>query len=131
MTGRGVINKVLGVICGLVFFGAGIYEYISVSHLRSSGHQAIVQPIDKYEKRSSRGIDTYYAQFKFKTEAGNEISMRKEFPEELLKDFSSNTPVKIFYNPKDPTEFAFEKGGPSWILIGGGLAVAIGALIFV
>jgi hypothetical protein len=48
---------------------------------------------------------------------GNVVTRRRSFPEELLADFRSGTPVKVIYDPTDPSEFVFEKEKPSWFLI--------------
>jgi hypothetical protein len=123
---RSKIFKVIGVIVGLFFAYSGFSERSNLNHIRSVGKIAIVQPIDSYTKRKS----IYSAEFTFITEGGEKVTQRHSFPQELLKDFDSRTPVRVIYNPSNPREFIFEKESASWLTVVTGLGIAIAALIF-
>lgn len=127
---RTIVYKVLGVVAGLVFLGFGIAERSSINRVKATGVETVVEPIEGYTVRKSRGSTTYSAQFSFKPESGRQVSKMKSFPEELLPDFKSGGPVKIFYDPRDPGEFVFEKEKPSWFLVLVGAGIVVAALIF-
>jgi hypothetical protein len=129
MSGRKLVFKVLGVIAGLVFAGYGIVERQSLSRMKRVGEAAVVEPITKYMEHSSRGSKTYLGEFHFKTASGREVVQKQSFPEEVLADFKAGTPVKVLYDPRDPYTFVFEKEQPSWMLVIGGVGIAIAALV--
>jgi hypothetical protein len=130
MAQRSSIFKILGVVVGLAFVFFGFQERSSLSRMKSIGQAAIVQPIAGYTQHKSKGSTTYTAEFTFKTESGSVITRKRSFPEELIKDFESKIPVKVLYDPRNPSEFVFEKETASWFLIGIGFAIAVAALIF-
>jgi hypothetical protein len=130
MTRKSLALKILGVIAGVVFIGFGIDERRTITGVKSFGRTAIVEPIEGYSARKSKGMTTYTSEFTFKTDDGRVVTRKKSFPEELIKDFESRTPVKVYYDPRYPSEFVFEKENPSWLPIGMGVAFVIGALLF-
>lgn len=87
------------------------------------------QPIDGYTRTKSRGSTTYTAQFTFKTESGQVISLKRSFPEELLADFKNGTPVKVMYDPRDPTNFVWENEQGSWWPVGLGVGMLAAAAL--
>jgi hypothetical protein len=127
MKKRSVIFKVLGVIVGLVFMVAGLEERSSISRIKSFGTTATVNPIDRYTQRKR----IYTANFSFKTSTGQAVSAGKSFPKELIDDFKTGRPVKVFYNPNNPNEFVFEKETTPWTMTLGGVGIAVAALIFI
>ena len=126
MGSRNLLFAVLGIVAGLVFFVTGVKERSALSRTKAVGVAAVVEPVANYTKRRSSGSTTYTAEFTFKTDTGSVVTRRRSFPEELLADFRSGTPVKVIYDPRDPSEFVFEKEKPSWFLIlaGSGFLVA-------
>ncbi|MBC5786148.1 DUF3592 domain-containing protein [Ramlibacter sp. USB13] len=129
MVSRSLVFKVLGVIAGLVFLGVGVSERQNLGRVKRTGQEAVVAPIANYTEHRSRGMTTYTAEIRFKTVEGREVTKRSSFPAEALDDFRSGQPVKVLYDPRDPYEFVFEKQKPSWLLIGGGIAMALAALV--
>jgi len=127
---KSVVFKILGVIIGIVCVVVGVSERSSIQRLQASGKTAIVAPIGEYTERTRKGSHTYTAEFTFETENGSKITKSKSFPKELLADFEAGTPVKVFYDPRDPAEFVFEKDEPSWFVVLAGVGMAIAALIF-
>ena len=117
MNKRNVLFGILSIIAGLVFVVMGVKERSSLARTKASGITAIVQPPVKYETRTRRGSTTYSAEFTFRTNDGGVVTRKRSFPEELLSDFRSGKPVKVFYDPKNPREFAFEKEEQSWLSI--------------
>lgn len=130
MAGRRLLFKVLGLIAGVWFIGQGVAERSSMSRLKSHGRVAIVDPIDRYEKHSRRGDTSYSATFTFKTDRGEQISKQASFPAEVITDFESRVPVKVYYDPRNPSDFVFEKQRPSWFPVGFGIFLAVAALLF-
>lgn len=130
MPGKGILFKILGVIAGLVFMVSGAMERSDIKHTKAVGKTAYVDPIEKYTERTSKGSKTYDADFTFTTEKGDKISAHKSFPAELVNDFKSGKPVKIFYDPGKPSDFIFEKEEPSWFMVITGLGLAIAAVLF-
>lgn len=126
MAKKRIVFKVLGVIAGLTFMGAGFSERSSLAHLKSIGKPAVVDPISNYTKRKSG----YSAEFTFTTEKGEKITRNRSFPSELVADFEAGRPVSVLYDPSHPQEFVFEKETPSWYMVFGGIAFAIAALVF-
>lgn len=86
-TGRQVLVRVLALLVGLVFIVFGVKERLAMSHIRSVGIGAVVEPIENYTTRKSKGFTTYSATFNFKTAAGQAVSRRRPFPEELAAIF--------------------------------------------
>lgn len=129
MTARSIVVKALGVIIGLVFVVFGFQERSSITRVKSMGHSAMLQPIGGYTIQKKRGSTTYMAEFSFRTDAGRQVKTKRSFPEEVLPDLQRNNPVKVFYDPSDPTHFVFEKESPSWALVGIGVAIAAIAAI--
>jgi len=124
------LYKVLGVIAGLVFVAYGFQERSSIAKMKSTGHVAIVQPIKNYTESKSGGSSIYLAEFRFQTDSGKEVVQKHSFPEELIEDFKAGVPVRVLYDPNDPSTFVFEKERASWWLVLVGAGVALAALIF-
>jgi hypothetical protein len=129
-TGRQVAFRVLAVVVGVAFIIFGIQERLALRHTRSGGMAAVVDPIDGYSKRRSKGLTTYSAEFTFKTATGQVVVKRRTFPEELIKDFEQRRPVKVVYDPRSPSDFVFEKESASWIPPLVGTAFIVAALFF-
>lgn len=123
---RSTIFKILGVIVGIFFVYTGITERSNLNRVKSIGKAATVQPIQRYTKRRT----IYSAEFTFMTEGGQQVTQTRSFPEELIKDFESGTPVRILYNPANPREFVFEKETPSWFPAVFGVGIAVAAFVF-
>jgi hypothetical protein len=126
MSSKNMLLKIVGVIVGIVFVGYGLTERSAFSHIKSIGKPAVVEPIQSYTKRKS----TYAAEFTFLTEKGQKITKKQSFPSELVADFEAQVPVKVLYNPANPSEFVFEKESASWLLIIGGIAFALVVILF-
>ena len=129
MATKSIIYKVLGVIAGIVFIGAGIKERSHVSRLHSYGKVAVVDPIEGYSVRKSRGDKTYSAEFHFTAQNGVKIVKSQSFPEELVADFNAKQPVNVLYDPNNPNDFIFERERASWMMVLGGLGLAVAALL--
>jgi len=125
MAKKGIIFKLLGVFAGLAFIVAGFSERSSISHMKSIGKPAVVDPITNYTKRKS----IYTAQFSFTTEKGEKITAKHSFPSELIADFEAGRPVTVLYNPSQPHDFIFEKEKASWVMVVGGIVFVIAALL--
>lgn len=121
-----ILIKLLGVLVGLAFVVFGFNERSSLNRIKKLGRPAIVEPIATYTEFKKSGSSTYTAEFHFKTDTGREIVQKHSFPSELIADFKSGVPVRVFYMPNDPSNFVFEKEQASWLLVivGGVLAVA-------
>ena len=119
---RPIVFSVLALIAALGSIGIGAQEYMALSKVRSVGIAAEVEPITDYTRRKRRGSETYSAEFTFTTDEGREISKRRPFPQELLQDFENGEPVTVLYDPRNPSNFVFEKESASWtpFLMGGG-----------
>jgi hypothetical protein len=126
MSSKNILLKIIGVTVGIVFVGYGLAERSSLSHIKSIGKPAVVEPIQSYTKRKS----TYTAEFTFLTEKGQKIIKKQSFPSELVADFEAKVPVKVLYDPSNPSEFVFEKESTSWLLIIGGIAFALIVVLF-
>ena len=127
---RSYLFKILGVIAGLVFAGYGLVDRQSTTRLKRVGEPATVRPIQNYTAHKQRGRTNYMATFNYKTATGSEVNRAKSFPEEVLKEFEAGRPVKIFYDPRNPSEFVFEKEDPGWLLVVGGVVIGVLALAF-
>jgi len=128
---RTLMFRIVAVVIGLASLYFGFQERTRISHLRSAGLSAQVEPIQDYTQHSSRGSDTYTAEFNFTTDQGMKIRRRHSFPEALIADFQNDIPVMVRYDPKDPSEFMFEsEEAPIWpYLFGIGFIVAAFVLI--
>jgi hypothetical protein len=125
-----ILYKLLGVLAGLVFAVYGLIESSHINRIKKLGHVAVVAPISDYSEMKSRGGSTYTATFRFATDTGKQVIKGRSFPGELIADFKAGIPVRVIYLPNDPHTFVFEKEGASWLLIGGGTAIVVLALIF-
>ena len=55
----------------------------------------------------------------------------QSFPSELVADFEAQIPVKVLYDPSNPSEFVFEKETASWFLVVSGIAFVVSVFLFV
>ena len=83
----------------------------------ASGKTAVVEPIREYKSFSRSGQTVYTAELKFRTDTGQAMTIKRSFPEAVLKDFQAGRPVNIYYMPGDPSQvgFAQEAGGSSFL----------------
>ena len=113
------IFQILGMVVGIIFIAAGAVEYASTHSIKSFDQTAFVGSIDNYTiSRSS-----HYATFTFVANNGNVITKTQSFPRELVDDFRSKRPVKIYYDPSNPSEFVFEKSTFPWLTVTIGLGI--------
>ena len=121
-----LLFKILGVLAGIVFIAFGMQERSELSRTLKIGKHAVVEPITQYTEFKKSGSSTYTAEFRFKTESGQQMVVKHSFPEEVLAEFKANRPVEIAYLPDDPSSFVFVKQASSWtlVLVGGALALA-------
>ncbi|MCZ8219226.1 MAG: hypothetical protein O9337_07405 [Acidovorax sp.] len=121
-----LLFKILGVLAGIVFIAFGMQERSELSRTLKIGKHAVVEPITQYTEFKKSGSSTYTAEFRFKTEGGQQMVVKHSFPEEVLAEFKANRPVEIAYLPNDPSSFVFVKQASSWtlVLVGGALALA-------
>ena len=121
-----LLFKILGVLAGIVFIAFGMQERSELSRTLKIGKHAVVEPITQYTEFKKSSSSTYTAEFRFKTESGQQMVVKHSFPEEVLAEFKANRPVEIAYLPNDPSNFVFVKQTSSWtlVLVGGVLALA-------
>jgi hypothetical protein len=93
------------------------------------GKRATVEPIAKYSKRGKLFYKLYLAEFRFRTENGNQIVLNRSFPESVLEELERGTPVEIMYLPSDPHTFVFASERGSWTLIVIGVIVILFSLV--
>jgi Protein of unknown function (DUF3592) len=131
MASRSTLFGVLSILVGVVALVIVAQEWLKTSRVKSTGVAAVVQAPRDYTERKSRGSTTYSAEFTFKTQTGDVVTMRRQFPGELRSDFRAGNPVKIFYDPRNPSNFVFEKEGFPWFatLVGIGFLVVGPVLI--
>ena len=125
-----VLFKLLGVLAALVFIVVGFKGRSDITSIQQRGKFATVEPIGKYLEFKQGSYSTYTAEFHFKTEDGRNIVEKHSFPEEVLSDFKTGKPVQIIYLPNDPGTFVFVREKPGWMLIIGGFAFLLVALLF-
>jgi Protein of unknown function (DUF3592) len=128
---RRKLFKTLAILVGIGIATFGIQERMAISHLKKVGISATVDPIESYKRVKSKGSTTFSAEFHFKTEAGQDMSRRRPFPEELIQDFNSGVPVKIFYDPKNPSDFVFDKETASWLPFGMSAGFIVAAIFLI
>ena len=124
-----ILFKLLGALAALVFIGYGLKDRSEVTSLQKRGKLATVEPIGKYTEFKQRGLSTYTAEFRFKTEDGRNIVQKHSFPEEVLSDFKAGKPVQIVYMPNNPSTFVFASKRPGWGLVIGGVILLVAALL--
>jgi hypothetical protein len=127
---RQTIFRVLALVAGIAALIIGAQEFRSISHTKAVGMQAVLDPIKGYTERHSRHSTTYTADFSFKTKDGQAVSRKRSFPKELIADFENGRPVNILYDPKNPSDFVFEKESASWWGVGMGAAFIVAAVFF-
>lgn len=121
-----LLFKIIGVLAGIVFIAFGMQERSELSRTLKLGKHAVVEPITRYTEFKKSGSSTYTAEFRFKTDSGQQMVVKHSFPEEVLAEFKANRPVEIAYMPNDPSSFVFVKQHSSWtlVLVGGALMLA-------
>lgn len=124
-----LLFKILGALAGIVFIVFGMQERSELSRTLKLGKHAVVEPITQYTEFKKSGSTTYTAEFRFKTDNGQQMVVKHSFPEEVLAEFKANRPVEIAYMPSDPGSFVFVKQHASWTLVLVGAAVFLAALI--
>jgi hypothetical protein len=117
--------KFLGIAAGIVFIVVGYKEKSQFAHIKSVGKTAIVDPIDSYTEHRQGGNYQYYAEFTFITDSGTVIKQKHKFPKEVIEDFKNGRPVNVLFDPKNPSDFIFEKDKSSSILIWCGVFLGI------
>ncbi len=123
--------KVGGVLAGIAVLVISWQEYSELNRVRKIGVTAVVEPITSYTERKSRGSRTYSATFNFTTAEGRRVTRNHQFDSDVLEDLKKNVPVKVFYDPKNPSEFVFEKQTFSKWIFALGFGLIIAAIIFV
>lgn len=129
-TSRQQLFRILAVVVGCVALVLGAQDWQRIRATRAIGVSATVDPIASYTKRRSRGSTTYSADFSFKTSAGDTVHRRRTFPSALLADFENSRPVTVVYDPRNPSDFVFEKESASWIPFAMGAGFLVAALVF-
>lgn len=130
-TGRQKLFRLLAVGVGCAALVLGGQDWQRIRATRANGLTAVVDPIASYTKRRSRGSTTYSADFSFVTSSGDRVQRRRPFPQALLADFEHERPVRIAYDPRNPSDFVFEKESVSWMpfLVGAGFLAAAFAFL--
>ena len=101
----------------LVAIFTGFFCYIDASFIKSYkdlqnyGNVAYIEEMDDFHKKIyHRRASDPVANIKFRTNTGAVIVKEQFYTDEILEDFQTGKPVKIFYDPKDPQNKAiFEK----------------------
>ncbi len=127
---RKILYKILAVIAGIAFIGVSLNENHHLSRLKRFGSTAEVIPPDSYTDHSQNGSHTYTGEIRFKTDAGNEIKENHSIPSKALDSMKAGDKVLVYYDPKDPTDFVFAQEESDYLMPAAGVAVIIGALIF-
>ncbi len=124
--GKKLLYKILAVVIGLVFIGAGISENRHISRLKRFGSPAEVIPPDGYTDHNHNGSHTYTADISFKTGSGELMRQNHSMPEAALESMKAHQPVTVYYDPKDPSDFVFAQDSTDWWmpLLGAGFLVA-------
>ena len=127
---RILMFRALAVIVGVAAMVIGFQENSKLAHIRAVGVEAVVDPIQDYTERTSRGSKTYSADFSFTTAKGEKIQRRRQFPKEVLEDFEYGRPVTVHYDPASPYEFIFAKEEASYLPYLFGIGIIIAAFVF-
>jgi hypothetical protein len=128
---RVLMFRALAVIVGIAAMVIGYQESSRISRIQRTGIEAVVEPIQDYTERTSRGSKTYSAEFHFTTAKGDKVQRRRQFPKEVLEDFEYGRPVTIRYDRADPYEFIFAKEEPSYLPFLFGVGIIIAAFVFI
>ena len=120
--------RIVAALLGLIVLVMSVQDRRALSRTQTYGKTAIAQPVGTYTERQSRTGTTYTGQFTFKTESGHTVTVKRSFPEEVLADFKRGVPVKVMYDPRDPSEFVWEKERGSWWGVGLGTGVLLAAI---
>ena len=123
------IYKILAIVAGLVFIGAGFSENHRISRLKRFGATATVIAPDTYTDRSHNGVHTYTADIAFKLPNGDTVHANHSVPSEAIDAMKANKPVTIYYDTRDPSEFVFEQDSSNWWMPALGVGFVIGAFV--
>jgi len=121
-----LVYKILAVVAGVVFLGAGFSENHRISRLKRFGQTATVIAPDSYMDHSRNGVHTYTADIAFKLPNGDTVRAKHSVPGEAIEAMKANQPVTVYYDSRDPSEFVFAQDSGSWLppLVGTGMIVA-------
>jgi len=127
---RNTLFRLLAVVVGAAILAIGFQEKASIDNVRVVGKVAVVEPVETYTRRKSKGRETFSAEFTFTTQEGKVIKKRRPFPRVLLADIQNHVPVTVLYDPANPSQFVFEKEQTDWLPLGIDTAFIIGAIFF-
>lgn len=125
-----LLYKILAIVAGLVIIGAGINENRHISRLKRFGSTAVVTPPATYMDHSQNGSHTYTGDITFKTGDGGEVKRKHSIPEKAIDSMKAGEQVVVYYDPRDASDFVFAQEESSWLMPLAGVALIIGALIF-
>ena len=128
---RKLLYKILAVVAGVVLIGVGLNDNHHLSRLKRFGSTAEVIPPDSYTDHSQNGSHTFTGVIRFKTDGGSEVTQNHEIPSKALDSMKAGDKVLVYYDPKDPTDFVFAQEDTDYIVPGAGVALIIGALVFI
>ena len=121
------VYKILALLAGVVFLGAGLSENHRISRLKRFGTSAVVIPPDTYMDHRRNGSHTYTAEIAFKLPSGDTVRAKHSVPSEAIDAMKANRPVTVYYDARDPSEFAFEQESSNWWMPALGVAFVVGA----
>jgi len=126
-----LVYKILAILAGVVFLGAGFSENHRISRLKRFGQTATVIVPDTYTDHSRNGVHTYTAEISFKLPNGDTIRQQHSVPSEAIDAMKAHQPVTVYYDSRDPNEFAFAQDATSWMMptLGAGFVVAAFVLL--
>lgn len=94
------------------------------------GKTAVVEPLEKYteitKKKGGQTTVNYEADFKFRTESGQPVTVKRHLPVEMLQKFSAGKPVLIYYLPDNPRNVRLDQQTGR---MGGGVGIGFWVLI--
>jgi hypothetical protein len=129
-TFRQAAFRLLFIVVGIVALVTAFQEFSSISHLKTTGVSAVVDPVMVApQHRSARRSATFTAEISFRTAQGQPVTRTRSFSRDVMDEFDNGRPVNILYDPKNPSEFMFEKESWPWSWLLAGL-VALVAGIF-
>jgi hypothetical protein len=123
------IYRILAVVAGLVFIGAGFSENHRISRLKHFGQTATVIAPDSYMDQSRNGVHTFTADIAFKLPNGDTVRRKHSVPSEAIDTMKAGRPVTVWYDSRDPSEFVFEQDSINWWTPTLGLGFVIGAFV--
>ena len=127
---RKILYKILAVIAGVTLIGVGLNENHHISRLKRFGSTAVVIPPDSYIDHTQNGSHTYTGDIKFKTADGGEVTEKHSIPAAALEAMKAGQEVTVYYDPRQATDFVFSQESPDYVVPVAGVALIIGALVF-